>query len=124
MAVEPRGRYATAIELAADVKRWLADEPVTAWREPLVLRARRWLRRRRTLMTSTAAVLVFSVIGLAGFTTLVAGKNRDLDAKNLELAGKNQELDRQRLRAEARKSLAIDAVKKFRDAVQANPDDT
>ena len=120
MAREPRDRYANALELAADVKRWLADEPVTAWREPLVLRARRWLRRRRTLMTSTAAVLVFSVIGLAGFTTLVAGKNRDPDAKNLELAGKNQELDRQRLRAEAPESLAIDAVKKFRDAVQGN----
>ncbi len=106
MAMQPRDRYANALELAADVKRWLADEPVTAWREPLVSRARRWMRRRRTLVTSTAAVLVLSVVGLVGFTTVLAGKNRDLD--------------RQRLRAEAREALAIDAVKQFRDAIQAN----
>ena len=37
MATRPEDRYATALELAADVKRWLADEPVTAWREPLAL---------------------------------------------------------------------------------------
>ena len=120
MAMHPRDRYANALELAADVKRWLADEPVTAWREPLVNRARRWMRRRRTLVTSTAAVLVLSVVGLVGFTTVLAGKNRDLDAKNLELEATNQELGRQRLRAEAREALAIDAVKQFRDAIQAN----
>ena len=118
--MRPEDRYATALELAADVKRWLADEPVTAWPEPLVAPARRWMRRHRTLVTSTAAVLVFSVVGLAGFTTVLAGKNRELDGKNLELADKNQELDRQRQRAEEREALAIDAVKKFRDAVQAN----
>ena len=69
-------------------------------------------------MTSAAAVLVLGLVGLAGFATVLAGKNRELDAKNR--AGTNQELDRQRQRAEAREALAIDAVKKFRDAVQAN----
>jgi serine/threonine-protein kinase len=108
MAARPEGRYATALELAADVKRWLADEPVTAWREPVALRARRWMRRHRTLVTSTVAVLVFSLLGLAGFAGVLAGMNR--------------ELDRQRLRAEARETLAIDAVKKFRDAVSTNPE--
>ena len=34
MAKDPDGRYATAAELAADVQHWLADEPVSAWREP------------------------------------------------------------------------------------------
>jgi tetratricopeptide (TPR) repeat protein len=66
------------------------------------------MRRHRTLVTSTIAVLVFSVFGLVGFTTV--------------LAGKNQELDRQWHRAEQRETLAIDSVKKFRDAVTANPE--
>ena len=35
MATEPEDRYATARALAEDIERWLADEPVTAWREPL-----------------------------------------------------------------------------------------
>ena len=38
------------------------------------------------------------------------------------LAGKNRELAQQRLRAEEREALAIDAMRKFRDAVQANPE--
>jgi serine/threonine protein kinase len=40
MAKVPRDRYGNALELAADVKRWLADEPVMAWREPIWLGAR------------------------------------------------------------------------------------
>jgi hypothetical protein len=49
MADDPQARYATAEQLAADVKRWLADEPVAVYREPLGQRLARWLRRHRTL---------------------------------------------------------------------------
>jgi serine/threonine-protein kinase len=120
MAPQPEDRYDSAERLKIDLERWMADEPVSAYREPWPLRARRWMRRHRTLVTSTAAVLIFGLAGLASFATVLAGKNRELDAKNGELAGKNQELDRQRQRAEEREALAIDAVTKFRDAVQAN----
>jgi serine/threonine-protein kinase len=108
LAAKPEDRYASARALAEDVTRWLGDEPVTAWREPLVLRARRWMRRHQALVSSAVAVLVCSVVALVGFTTVLAGKNR--------------ELDRQRQRAEGRETLAIDEVRKFRDAVQANPE--
>lgn len=46
MAKEPGDRYASALDLASDIERWLADEPVSAHREPFSARARRWLRRR------------------------------------------------------------------------------
>ena len=36
MAVEPEDRYATSRMMADDIERWAADEPVFAWREPLV----------------------------------------------------------------------------------------
>jgi len=77
-------RYATAEGLKADLERWLADLPVTAWREPLRIRTRRWMRRHRTLVTASAIVLVFSVVGLVGFATVLAGMNRELDARNAE----------------------------------------
>ena len=35
MALRPEDRYASAQALAEEVERWLADEPVSAWREPL-----------------------------------------------------------------------------------------
>jgi serine/threonine-protein kinase len=108
LAAQPGDRYPSARALADDLTSWLADEPVTAWREPLWLCARRWMRRHRTLVTSAAMLLVCSVVALAGFATVLTGKNR--------------ELSRQRQRAEEREALAIDAVKKFRDSVQANPE--
>src|SRR5207249_11861678 len=45
MAFHPDDRYSSVNELARDVERWLADEPVGAYREPLVARAQRWMRR-------------------------------------------------------------------------------
>ena len=42
MALASEARYAAAKELAADVDHWLADEPVTAYREPATARLRRW----------------------------------------------------------------------------------
>ena len=44
----------------------MADEPVSAWREPLARRARRWARRNRTLVTGAAAALLAGTVGLAG----------------------------------------------------------
>ena len=58
MAKEPGRRYAGATELADDLDRYLAGEPVRArrpgWRE----RAGRWLRRRRQVVFLIAGVAV------------------------------------------------------------------
>ncbi len=58
MALKPADRYNTCRELADDVERWLADEPVTAWREPTARRARRWMRRHRVAVTSASLTLI------------------------------------------------------------------
>ncbi len=75
MAREPRDRYPTALELAAEVERWLADEPVTAYPEPLPDRARRWVKRHRPLVTGAAAALLVGLVSLAVAATLLAGAN-------------------------------------------------
>src|SRR5262249_44360713 len=49
MAVKAEERYESARALAEEVERWLADEPVSAWAEPLPVRARRWVRKHRVL---------------------------------------------------------------------------
>jgi tetratricopeptide (TPR) repeat protein len=64
MSRQAHDRYETALDLAEDVERWLADEPVTAYREPWTVRAGRWVRRRRTLVTSVGAALLVLVLGV------------------------------------------------------------
>jgi Flp pilus assembly protein TadD len=84
MARRPEDRYGSALELATDVERWLADEPVAAWPEPWTVRARRWLGRHRTLVTSTVAVVLVTLVGAAaGVLLLAAANERERDAKKV-----------------------------------------
>src|SRR5262249_14797320 len=69
MMRDPAGRYASADELATEVRRWLADEPVEAFREPFAARAARWARRRKTAVVGAAVVL----LTLAGASSAAAG---------------------------------------------------
>jgi serine/threonine-protein kinase len=62
MARRPEQRYPTARALADDVEHWLADEPVSAWREPWRLRAGRWARRHRPLVAAAAAGVLVAVL--------------------------------------------------------------
>jgi serine/threonine protein kinase/tetratricopeptide (TPR) repeat protein len=66
LAKKSADRYASAKDLAADILHWLADEPVSAHREPLTVRISRFARRHRTLVTAAAAVLVVTSVVLAG----------------------------------------------------------
>jgi serine/threonine-protein kinase len=65
MAPRPEDRYATARALAEDVQRFLADEPVRAYREPFLDRLRRWSRRNRSLVSAAVMLLLAGVVGLA-----------------------------------------------------------
>ena len=53
-----RRRYATAEDLADDLKRWLLDLPIQAKRQSMPVRAMKFLRRRRVPMSMTAAVVI------------------------------------------------------------------
>jgi serine/threonine-protein kinase len=77
MARRPEDRYATALELAAELERWLADEPVWAYREPYPTRAGRWFRRHKPLVAATAVLLVSALGGLLVNNQMVR-KERDL----------------------------------------------
>ncbi len=89
LALKPRDRYESAELLKADLERWLADEPVTAWREPFAVQARRWARRNRTSMTAAAVALVVGVIGLSAVAIVQSRSNSALEAKNLQLTEAN-----------------------------------
>jgi eukaryotic-like serine/threonine-protein kinase len=107
MSTKPDDRYHSPRALADDLERWLADEPVGAFREPLLARTGRWMRRHRPLVAATAASVLIGLIGLGVVAAILTMKNRALD--------------RQTRRAEKREQLAIAAVRRFRDAIVENP---
>jgi serine/threonine-protein kinase len=78
MALNPKARYATAQELAADVEHWLADEPVAAYREPLRSRASRLVRRRPGLTGSAMAGVGLAALFLAVVAGLIQRQKTDL----------------------------------------------
>jgi eukaryotic-like serine/threonine-protein kinase len=54
----PAGRYASVLDLASDVNRYLAGEPVLAHRENVIERGRRLLDKHRAMVGLLAAYLV------------------------------------------------------------------
>src|SRR5262249_27006811 len=103
MAEEPRDRYASADALATDVARYLADEPVSAYAEPVLERAQRWGRRNRTLVSGFVGLLVKQLRGLGVGVYFV---NRD---RNQPQAARDQ-AQKNLVRAEANLDLAHRAV--------------
>lgn len=77
MALKPEDRYAFASALADDIESWLADEPVSAHREPLPDRLVRWGRRYRPLVAGIAAALVIAVAALS-ISAVLIGRQKDL----------------------------------------------
>ncbi len=81
----------------------MADEPVTAWREPSVRKLLRWLTRHRTSVTGAAAALLVALVGL-GAVAVVQAKA-------------NAELTQSRAAVQARYDLAVVAIKTFHTGV-------
>src|SRR5207245_10737909 len=98
-AKKPEDRYTSAGELAQEVQRWLAGEPVAAYPEPWTARARRWLGRHRTLTTAAVAAVLVAAVSLAGATFF--------------LKAANEREHQSRTRAEANFKLAHDAVDRY-----------
>ncbi len=75
---QPGRRYASAHDLAADLRLWLAGEAITARSQPVAERCWRWLRRHPFW---AAAALLF----LGGIVMLVLNERR-LSHRNVELS--------------------------------------
>jgi formylglycine-generating enzyme required for sulfatase activity len=108
MALRPGDRYASPLALADDLERWLADEPVSAYREPAAARLARWGRRHRTLV----AVAAFVLLTLAG-AAVVGGL----------VVGREQERARALAQAEALPDAAAGGVPVLLQDLQAHPAD-
>ncbi len=85
---DPARRYASAGELAADLRRWLRDEPIAARRATAWYQLAKLSRRHRGLVTGAALVIAALALGLAGTLAglLRASHERDEAERRFRLA--------------------------------------
>ncbi|HEY2159579.1 MAG TPA: serine/threonine-protein kinase, partial [Isosphaeraceae bacterium] len=124
IALEPRGRYATPRLLAEDIERWMADEPVGAWREPASRRLLRWLTRHRTGVTAAGAAVLVALAGTAAVLAVQTRANHDLKRANTDLGianakvtSANADLRAANERERQRFDLAMEAIGLFHGEV-------
>src|SRR5205823_3181020 len=103
MAKEPEGRYASAQELADDLRRFLEHRPIRARRPPPAERAVKWARRHPAVVASTLMLMLTTSIVSLVSSALIARERR-------EALGQRDEARTQRLSAEERLALAREAV--------------
>jgi serine/threonine protein kinase len=84
MAKNPAERYATAQEMASDLRRFLRDEPILARPLTLLKHTRRWARRHQPMMLSAAVAALAALTVLAGSIGWIM---RDRAARRAKLTG-------------------------------------
>jgi serine/threonine protein kinase/tetratricopeptide (TPR) repeat protein len=113
MAPSMSARYVTADALASDLEAFLAGEPVSAWKEPLSVRAARWIRRHRTLVTTAATTAAVLIVALTVIVGLQTSANLRLTAANNRETIARQEAEAERDKAQKNFQMAQDAVDRY-----------
>ena len=112
MALRPEARHPSALDLARDIECWLADRPVSAYREPWTDRTRRWMRQNQTAVSGLAAAVIVGFLAFGTALPLLSyAWQEEATARKQEqlaraIAVKNLE------RAEEQRALAIANEKK------------
>jgi tetratricopeptide (TPR) repeat protein len=101
---EPQGRYATAQELADDLRRFLDGRPVRAARPTVGERVLRWLRRHRKAVAVAVAGLVLSLMGMLAVSWHEQARTKEAWQK-AEANAKERRRQQQRAEENFRKAL-------------------
>jgi len=114
---DPAARYATAGDLASDLRRYLNEQPIQARPATRLDRLRKWARRNRAVVTSVFAALALTVVVLAVSTVWVV-QERDAAREQAQLAA-DRELASERAErlAEERRRETQAALDAARDVV-------
>ncbi|MDG2223054.1 MAG: protein kinase, partial [Rubripirellula sp.] len=116
MSRDAKNRYQTASELAEDIERFLADEPVTAVDDPFGVRIARMARKHR--LAAQAAVLgLCACLLIAGVSSVVLGglANRAQRLQNQNLVTSSELVARSL-------SLEVDRTWRVLESIAATPE--
>ncbi len=111
-------RYETANGLAKDVERYLLGDPVEACPPSALYKLKKFASKHRAAIATIGAFTCLLVVATATSGGLAWWANRERErAVKAEKAASEQ-----KTRAQDREQMAIDAVKRFGDAVRNTPD--
>ena len=117
-AKSPSERYASAGEMAADLRRYLDELPIHARRPTLVDRARKWMRRHPSFVGAAVLLLVCGVIGLVVTTALVA---REQAATKAAYKRESQRAVEAEARFELARRAADEMIRMAEEELSDNP---
>ena len=119
MALRPADRYETPQNLAVDIERYLADEPVSVIRDSFVVRMQRLARKNPGAASALAATVLVGVLGLtSGLYFVNAEKNlTSIALRDRESA--LRETETQRVEAIKSSALAAKRLNEKRTALDA-----
>jgi serine/threonine protein kinase len=118
-------RYDSVSEFAADIKRYLSNEPVLAGPPSTFYRLRKFIQRRRALVVSTTAVAVVLVIGFVISTSLYLSMRKALNTVS-QLEDKFEVYNKlsivQKLYAEGRSQAALNEIEAMLNSQNLGPE--
>lgn len=94
MARRQYARYQTATQLADDIQRWMAGEPVSAYQEKLSQRITRWVQTHSILSQAMAATLTVIVVSMV--TMAIASRQNQQAERQVrfdQMLGKEHEVE-------------------------------
>ena len=118
IAKSPADRYATAGEMAADLRRFLEERPILARRPTLVDQTRKWMRRHPAFVRATFVLLACGTLGLAVGLAAVA---REQAATKAAYEREKQRVIEAEARFQLARSVADEMIRIAEDELSENP---
>ncbi len=113
MALRPEDRYEGPRALAADVELWLADEPVSVYRDPWRVRMGRWARRHRTATTAAGVAIAVALGALVVAYRRESVINDRLSLVNRRLTTANDQLTKAKAESDRRLDQTLKAIESY-----------
>ena len=124
MAKDPDERYQSAESLAADLRAFLENRPISARPPGLLDRGRKWSRRNPGVIAAAVVILILTTIGLTISNFLIAQERtaaqaaKDQETEQRKVAEKKRDEARnQRIEAERQKKIAEENFQRARKSV-------
>lgn len=130
LSKSPQERYASAADVATDIRRFLEERPILARRPSWWEIARKWLRRHPSIVAAFAVVSLCGAIGL-GVTTAVVMRALEREQTRFQLAKRaaddmitvaQQELSRAPFQDGPRKRLLESALAYYQEFIELSHD--